>query len=883
MKWRSTVPQRVVSVSLVAQVSGYIAGMEQAAARTRELGTAAERLAQRRQSIATLSTGLLAIGTVAAAGVALAIKKFADFDQAISDVKAATGETTANMAKLREAALDAGAKTVFSATQAANAIEELGKNGLSTADILNGGLNGALGLATAGQLDVGRAAEIAAISMKQFGLEGSAIPHIADLLAAGAGKAAGDVEDLAQALAQSGLVAHSTGLSIDETTGVLSAFADAGLIGSDAGTSFKTMLQRLTPQSAQASDEMKRLGISAYDASGNFIGAANFAGNLRASLKDLTPEQRNASEAIIFGSDSVRAATVLYDQGQKGIQKYIDQTNDAGYAAKVAAARLDNLKGDVEQLGGSLDTVFIQTGSAANDALRGLVQTVTGLVNAVSDLPGPVLAAGLGLGALVAAVGLVVGGALTVVPKIAAFKLALIELRVAGSAAATGIGTVGVAAVAAVAVFVLYAQRQAKITAGAQEFKDSLDQTTGALTSYSRELVVKKLNEDGVFESAKRAGVSQAELTDAILKGGDAFTKVDKALASTNTFTGIFNGTSISAYNAGESITNLRAEVEKGKEQFKDASKATADNSGELAKLSGTATDATSDIKDLADAINNFGKAQFDVNSTQRDLQASIDDATESLKDNGATLDINTDAGRKNQASLEGIAQSALAAAAAKATQTGVEADAIPVIQEGRDAFVAQAIQLGLTSAAANTYADQLGLIPSNVNTFVAITGTDAAVAQIKRVTDALAAAAPYNRTSVGVKQGINPVFTTSTSKDGKAAGGAIYGPGTGTSDTAGLYRLSNGEHVLTTAEVKAMGGQAAVYSFRRSLNAPTWTPPAAGYANGGAVSTNGSGGGLAVTVNGGVGYDPQSIAREISREQAKANARAGIGRLPVA
>ena len=97
------------------------------------------------------------------------------------------------------------------------------------------------------------------------------------------------------------------------------------------------MLQSLTPSSKQARDEMAGLGISAYDAGGNFVGLAKFAKSLHDGLKDLSAEQRNASLKIIFGSDAVRAASVLYEQGAKGIQNWIDKTNDAGNAARTAA------------------------------------------------------------------------------------------------------------------------------------------------------------------------------------------------------------------------------------------------------------------------------------------------------------------------------------------------------------------------------------------------------------------------------------------------------------------------------------------------------------------------------------------------------------------
>jgi TP901 family phage tail tape measure protein len=392
------VADRTVKVSLVAQASNYIAGMEAAAAKTKALGAssddASKKLANQREAMTTVGTGLLAIGAVAAAGVGLAVAKFAEFDEAMSNVQAATHETADNMSLLRDAALEAGASTVFSATEAANAIEELSKAGVSTADIIGGALSGALDLASAGQLDVARAAEIAATAMTQFGLAGTEVPHIADLLAAGAGKAQGSVEDLAQALNQGGLVASQTGLSIEETTAGLSAFAAAGLTGSDAGTSFKSMLQRLTPQSAEAQAAMDKLGISAYDAQGNFIGLEGFAGNLQSSLSDLTVEQRNSALATIFGSDAVRAASVLYANGSEGIADWTSKVDDSGYAAETARARMDNLNGDIEKLGGAFDTALIQTGSGANDVLRVMVQTVTGLVDIVGGLPAPVLAGG---------------------------------------------------------------------------------------------------------------------------------------------------------------------------------------------------------------------------------------------------------------------------------------------------------------------------------------------------------------------------------------------------------------------------------------------------------------------------------------------------------
>ena len=425
---------RRVTVLFEAVIGNYKQKMDEAAKSTgrvgdetdkvkksaKEMAREAERAAQK-QKDAWQSVGNAATlgGAAVVAGVGVAVKKYADFDKAMSSVSAATHESTANMELLREAAVRTGADTAFSAVEAAQGIEELAKAGVAVKDILGGGLDGALALAAAGELDVGNAAEIASSAMTQFNLKGNEVTHIADLLAAGAGKAQGGVEDLGSALGQAGLVASSTGLSIDETVGGLTAFASAGLLGSDAGTSFKSMLQRLTPQSKEAQKKFDELGISAYDAQGEFIGLAEFSGVLQEKMAHLTPEARNAAMGVMFGSDAVRASTILYNQGAEGIQGWIDQVDDAGYAAQTAAIMQDNLAGDLEKLGGAFDTVFIQSGGSANDVLRVLTQSLETVVDVVGKIPGPVLGVGTMLIGAAGGAALLAGGAIKVTQKVA--------------------------------------------------------------------------------------------------------------------------------------------------------------------------------------------------------------------------------------------------------------------------------------------------------------------------------------------------------------------------------------------------------------------------------------------------------------------------------
>lgn len=386
---------RSIVIKLKAIVSDFTKGMSEAGKAAKGAAGEMEAAGTKSQAFGRTaineSTKFLAFGLALTAVTRGAGKSFDEFDQAMSGVAATGADARNNIEALTAAALDFGADTAYNATECANAIEELAKAGLSAADILNGGLAGALNLAASEGMNIAEAASIAATAMQQFGLDGGQASHVADLLAAGAGKAMGSAQDLGQALKQGGLIASQMGLSIEETTAALAAFAQQGLIGSDAGTSLKTMLQRLSNPSKEAKSQMEALGISAYDAAGNFVGLEALAGQLADGMAALTPEARNAAMAVMFGSDAVRSANVLYQEGATGIADWLAAVDDWGYAAEAARVKTDNLRGDLERLGGAWDTIAISSGSGLNGMFRGAVQEATELLDIIGKIPAPVL------------------------------------------------------------------------------------------------------------------------------------------------------------------------------------------------------------------------------------------------------------------------------------------------------------------------------------------------------------------------------------------------------------------------------------------------------------------------------------------------------------
>ena len=323
-----------------------------------------------------------------------AITKSADFEARMSSIKAVTGSSTDVMKQFHDAAIKAGADTAFSATEAADAIEELAKAGVSTKDILDGGLTGALNLATAGELDLKEAAEIASTALNAFKKDNLSVVDAANQLAGAANASATDVHELKYGLSAVAPVASGLGLSFRDTTNALAVFAQNGLKGSDAGTSLKTMLMNLQPQTKGQYNAMRQLGIITEDGANKFFTAegkvksfAEISQVLKDSLSGLTEQQQQQALKTLFGTDAVRAATIAMNEGADGANKMQAEISKVT-AAQVAAEKLNNLKGAVEGLSGSFETLQIKLGESVLPLFTTIVKYVDKLVDKFSQSQG---------------------------------------------------------------------------------------------------------------------------------------------------------------------------------------------------------------------------------------------------------------------------------------------------------------------------------------------------------------------------------------------------------------------------------------------------------------------------------------------------------------
>lgn len=685
-----------IVIRLMADTASYEAAMTRAGSTARTVASGMENTGRKS---ALIASGMTAAGlAVAAFGVA-AVKMAADFDQQMSTVQANTGATSAQMDQLRAAAIEAGASTVYSASDSADAINDLGKAGMSVTDILTGGLTGALNLAASDGMAVGDAAEYMANALSMFHLKGSQASQVADTLAAGAGKAVGNVSDFGEALNNCGAQANSFGMNIQETTGVLALFAQNGTIGAEAGTQLNSMLMKLAAPSTEAANTMKELGISAHDAQGHFVGMAKFAGQLQKAEKNLTDEQRNQANATIFGSYAIKAANYLYEAGESGVNKWTKAVSESGYAAEQAAAKNNNLKGDLENLGGSMESLMISVGEGAQGPLRKMVQGLDTLVDAFAGLPSGaqqtivVMASLAGVfGAVHKAAGNLNGSTSTManniglaIDPIQRVKTALAsaqtafqmfrassmsaseqmeafgtsaskaQLKTAGfKAVGSSVmsllgGPWGIALTVAGAALSAFISRQQKAKASSEQLESALESGSDVASEIAG--AYQDMSSGGVKLTTwlDKAGISLTDMTSAAMGNEAALKRVNKQIKEIDK-PGI-GGTAASAIKkalkeeskAYDDASKKANEKSKAAKNAVDADGKSASAAKEAAsankELGSSASDASSQIDDLVQALFGLESGNLTADQAVDQLNQKIGELSDTCKDNGVVFD----------------------------------------------------------------------------------------------------------------------------------------------------------------------------------------------------------------------------------------------------
>lgn len=328
---------------------------------------------------ATAVAAAFPVATASAATTAAAyfsVRKSMDFESQLSSIKAVANLSSAEMQKMRALALKVGADTKYSALEAAQGIEELLKAGIAPAAIQAGGLEAALNLATAGELELAEAAEIMSDSLHGFKKDNLTAAKVANILAGAANASSSDVRELKYALASVGPVADGIGVSFKEVNATLAAFSNNMLKGSDAGTSLKTFLQNVQPKTDKAAALFRKYGLILddgtnilFDANGQLKDMADVAEILHQKFGKLSDKERTAAFFEMFGSDAIRAANILAKEGAEGIKKMYDEMSKVT-ALDVAKEKMNNAEGAVEQLRGAFETLQIVAAEGALPVIK---------------------------------------------------------------------------------------------------------------------------------------------------------------------------------------------------------------------------------------------------------------------------------------------------------------------------------------------------------------------------------------------------------------------------------------------------------------------------------------------------------------------------------
>lgn len=383
-----------------------------------------------------LTGGITALG-------AASVSTANEFESSMSQTAGALDIPVDQMENLRELALQMGQDTIFSAKEAGEAMTELAKGGLTEAQIEGGALASTMDLAASSGMELGSAANtvVQVMGAFQLGAEDSAVA--VNALAGAAAASSTDVEPLTQALSQVAAQAYNAGWSVQDTTAVLAAFADAGINGSDAGTSLKTMLQRLAAPTDKAASLIEDLGINTRDSNGYMLSASDLAQELQDKLGGLEPATRDAAMQTIFGSDAMRAATVMMNGGSEAIEKYTAATYDMEAASRLANSQMGEGELAMEQLKGSIETALITIGTQLAPVVTDIVNGFTDLVNKFGELDEETQKTIITFAGIAAAAGPV----LSVIGKLtSALSLLFAHPVIAGIAAvAAGIGVLAVA------------------------------------------------------------------------------------------------------------------------------------------------------------------------------------------------------------------------------------------------------------------------------------------------------------------------------------------------------------------------------------------------------------------------------------------------------
>lgn len=766
----------------------------------KELLALEHRQMQNRQALADLGQGFLTYGAVVTAGLLMAGKAAMDWETAFTGVRKTVDGSPQEIAAL-ESELRNLARTLPATHQEiAGVAEAAGQLGIKRKDIAE---------FTKVMVDLGNTtnltAEDAATGLAKLsnimGTSSSDVDRLGSaLVALGNDGASTEADILAMALRIAG-AGNQIGLTEAQVLGFASALSSVGIEAEAGGSSISRVMisieQAVRGGGEQLDAFAKVAGVSgesfakAYrtDAAGaiaTFIGGLN---RMQKSGQDVFATLADLGFGEIIVRDALLRTAGASDMLSKSLKVGSTAWIENKALAEEAGKRYETSASKLQVAGNQVKDALIDVGAAIAPLFVAGAQAVSDVVRAFQSLPGPIqdIVTFVGLGT--AAIGVFGGAALIAVPKVIAFRETMRTLAATSTGMASGLGRFGLlmsgpwGAALGIGVGLLgvfgaasgAAQReQAGLAEVGRAVADAIREQNGVINETVRSTAAKKAADEGLLSSARDLGIELGAVTDAITGQGTAYDDLQarlRAIADAEVEAVIVEGTWHERLNAtGEAAMalsgnlervhgDLTTSIQKDKD-VADASKGAAgavkSHAEQQEDLGKAAEKATKALDEMIKALDKANGVNLTYRAAQRDYIAQLGETDAALAKNGQTLDINTEAGRENQAALDDQAKAAFAlaeAASREAEAVGGAAAGQAALNNSlaasRPALIQQAIDFGANADEAKAFADRVLAIPPTALVDVK-TQSQVALQELTRVRDAVNNIPPGKDVNVG-------------------------------------------------------------------------------------------------------------------------------------
>nr|WP_302599734.1 phage tail tape measure protein [uncultured Cellulosilyticum sp.] len=371
--------------------------------------------------VASVALGT-ALGTLASAGIDIAIQAFvkliasvgefmasavevgATFEAQMSKVKAISGATEGDMSKLTNVAREFGSSTQYSATEAAQALEYMSLAGWN-AQQSSEALGGVLDLAAASAMELSKASDVVTDYLTAFNLEADQAGHLADVMAYAMSHSNTSTEQLAEAYKNCASTAATFGMSLEETTAWLGKMADSGLKAGESGTTLNAILARIYGQNDNAVGALKEYNIAIFDAMGNAREFTDIMEDMQVAMSNMTDEQKDLFMKSVAGTNQLSGFAIMCNTATSEVDKLANaMANSAGTASKMAQTMNDNVAGLKTSIDSKLSDIKISLYNNIEPILKAILSMVNTILNGLTQFLEPITSLSNAIGAPLATV-----------------------------------------------------------------------------------------------------------------------------------------------------------------------------------------------------------------------------------------------------------------------------------------------------------------------------------------------------------------------------------------------------------------------------------------------------------------------------------------------